>query len=289
MDKQLRNYLLWAFGLAWAVQGLASWFFLRGEVQVYQLVLMLAMFAPLLAALFSRIPLRELGWKPQLRKNRRWLLAAWFGPAVLTALGAALFYALFPASFGGLAATEAVLGEEALAQLAEKGLTIPAYVAITLVSGLVAAPLINVIPSLGEEVGWRGVLYPQLKQRFGTAKGRVLGGAIWGAWHWPVMVLVGYEYGTLYWGSPVSGMLLFCLMCVGLGTLLDFVYEKSGCIWLPALGHGAYNAAASMPLLFTAPGWSTPLLGPLPIGLLAGLPILLLAAALLGKGNTAAD
>ena len=280
-DKTLRTYLLWAFGLAWPVQGLASWFFLRGEAQVYQLVLMLSMFAPLLAALYSRIPLKELGWKPRFKQNWRWLLAAWFGPAALTVLGTALYYVLFPASFGGLAATEAVLGEEALAQLADEGLTVPAYVAIALVSSLVTAPLINVIPSLGEEAGWRGVLYPLLKARFGTAKGRVLGGAIWGAWHWPVMLLVGYEYGTLYWGSPVSGMLLFCLICVGLGALLDFVYEKSGCIWLPALAHGAFNAVSGMPLLFTDAAAIRPLLGPLPNGLLAGLPMLVLAALVL--------
>lgn len=280
-DKTLRTYLLWAFGLAWPIQGLASWFFLRGEAQVYQLVLMLSMFAPLLAALYSRAALKELGWKPRFKQNWRWLLAAWFGPAALTVLGTALYYVLFPASFGGLAATEAVLGEEALAQLAEKGLTVPAYVAIALVSSLVTAPLINVIPSLGEEAGWRGVLYPLLKARFGTAKGRVLGGAIWGAWHWPVMLLVGYEYGTLYWGSPVSGMLLFCLICVGLGALLDFVYEKSGCIWLPALAHGAFNAVSGMPLLFTDAAAIRPLLGPLPNGLLAGLPMLVLAALVL--------
>ena len=285
-DNRLRRYLLWAFGLAWPIQCLAAWFFLRGERQAYQLVLMLSMFAPLAAALLTRIPLKELGWKPRFRQNWKWLLAAWFGPAALTALGMVLYYVLFPASFGGLAATEAVLGEEALAQLAEKGLTLPAYIAIGLVSSLITAPLINVIPSLGEELGWRGALYPMLKARLGTVKGRVLGGAIWGAWHWPVMLLVGYEYGTLYWGSPVSGMLLFCLICVGLGTLFDFVYEKSRCIWLPALAHGAFNAIAAFPVLLTAPDWSgSPLLGPLPNGLLAGLPFLLLAAFLLPRGG----
>ena len=36
--------------------------------------------------------------------------------------------------------------------------------------------------ALGEEVGWRGALYPYLKKKFGDTKGRIVGGAIWGAW-----------------------------------------------------------------------------------------------------------
>ncbi len=285
-DNRLRRYLLWAFGLAWPIQCLAAWFYKQGNLTAYPLTLTVSMFAPLAAALLARVPVRDMGWKPRFRQNWKWLLAAWFCPALLCSLGAALYFAVFPGSFGGLAAAEAQLGEAALEQLKAQGLTVPAYLAVTLVSVVTYAPLINVIPSLGEELGWRGAMYPMLKERFGTARGRVLGGAIWGAWHWPVMLLVGYEYGTLYWGSPVSGMLLFCLICVGLGTLFDFVYEKSGCIWLPALAHGAFNAIAAFPVLLTAPDWSgSPLLGPLPNGLLAGLPFLLLAARLLPRGG----
>ena len=285
-DNRLRRYLLWAFGLAWPIQCLATWFFLRGERQVYQLVLMLSMFAPLAAALLARVPVRDMGWKPRFRQNWKWLLAAWFCPALLCSLGAALYFAVFPGSFAGFKGTEAALGEAGLRQLAAQGLTVPVYFAVTLGSAVSAAPVVNVLPSLGEELGWRGVMYPLLKERFGTARGRVLGGAIWGAWHWPIMLLAGYEYGFGYWGAPVSGMLLFCLICVGLGTLFDFVYERSRCIWLPALAHGAFNAFAAIPVLLTAPDWSgSPLLGPLPVGILAALPFLLLAAFLLLRGG----
>lgn len=285
-NNPLRRFLLFAFGLAWPIQGLAAWFFKQGNLMAYSLTLMASMFAPLAAAALARCPLRELGWRPRFKQNWRWIAAAWLCPSLLCALGAALYFALFPASFAGFKGTEAVLGEAGLAQLAAQGVTVPAYLAITVSSAVIAAPVVNILPSLGEEVGWRGVLYPMLKERFGVEKGRILGGAIWGAWHWPIMVLAGFEYGFGYWGAPVSGMLLFCLICVGIGTLFDLVYEKSGCIWLPALAHGAFNAFASSALLLTAPGWSgSPLLGPLPVGLIAALPTLVLAALLLPRGG----
>ena len=79
-------------------------------------------------------------------------------------------------------------------------------------------------------------MYPILKERFGKAKGRIIGGIIWGVWHWPIMILVGYEYGTSYWGYPVTGPLLFCVITTAMGILLDYYYEKANSIWVPALG-----------------------------------------------------
>ena len=141
------------------------------------------------------------------------------------------------------------------------------------------APLINTVVALGEELGWRGFLYPQLNARFGRKTSRLLGGVIWGAWHWPLIWLTGYEYGAAYFGFPVVGMLLFCFITVGLGILHDRLYEISGSIWVPALFHGAINAAATLPaaICLTDTG-SARLLGPAPNGLLAGLPFLIAAA-----------
>ena len=76
-------------------------------------------------------------------------------------------------------------------------------------------------------------MLPRLKERFGLVRGLLLGGVIWGAWHWPVMVLAGYEYGLHYRGAPVLGMLLFCLFTTALGILLDALYVKTGSLGRP--------------------------------------------------------
>ncbi len=260
-------------------------------MQYFQLVLAVSMYAPFAAVLLARIPLRGMGWKPALRGKVKYLLAAWFGAAVLALLGGALYYLLFPAqldlSAGGYFAS---LGEQGVPQAELERIGTKTLLLVQIASSLIYAPFLNMLFAVGEEAGWRGALYPMLKERAGAAKGRLLGGLIWGVWHWPVMILAGYNYGTEYWGAPVTGPLLFCFVTFCLGVLFDWLYEKTRCIWIPALAHGAYNAVAGMPILFLAAGAApSSLLGPTLGGLIAGLPFFVLAALLVQKsGETAA-
>lgn len=294
MKQETKNrliaYLLYAFGIAWVLQLAAGLLYRRGNLAFYSPILAVSMFAPMLAVLLSKGKLKGMGWKPRLKGNIRWILAAWFLPALLGTLGAALYYLLVPAaldtSFGTL---YAALGEAGVAQLEASGLSVPLYGAISCVAALSYAPWLNMFFAVGEEAGWRGAMYPLLKERFGKAKGRLLGGVIWGVWHWPIMLLSGYEYGMVYWGAPVTGPLLFCLIATVMGIVLDYLYEKTGCIWVPALCHGAINAFAGVPTLLLNPAYGNwLLLGPLMIGLVGGLPMILLAAWLCPRGSAAA-
>ena len=285
-NKQTSTYLLWAFLLAWALQAVAIGFAWNGRVQAFRLVLAVSMFAPFAAVLLAKAP-RDMGWRLKLRGKGKWVLAAWFGFAVLAALGAGLYYLLFPAALdlsGGFLAAQ--LGEEGMRQMEAQGLTLKTLMLIQLAEALSYAPLINTFAALGEEVGWRGFLYPRLKERFGAAKGRLLGGLLWGVWHWPVMIFAGYNYGTAYWGAPVLGPLLFCVVCTAIGVLIDYLYEKTECIWIPALAHGAFNAVSGLGVLLLDPAYiGHTTLGPAPIGLIGGLPMFLLAALLIGKSG----
>ena len=251
------------------------------------LALMLTMYAPFAAVLLAKGPLKDMGWHLRLRGKGKWILAAWFGSALLAALGAALYYLLFPAALDlSGAMLSAQLGEAGLQQMEAQGLSMKALLLIQLAQALSYAPLVNTFFALGEEVGWRGFLYPRLKERFGVAKGRLLGGLIWGVWHWPVMILAGYNYGTQYWGAPVLGPLVFCLGTVALGVLFDLLYEKTDCIWIPALAHGAFNAAGGLGMLVLNPAFADrTTLGPAPIGLIAGLPLFALGFLLIGKSG----
>ena len=277
--KQVIRYLLWTFAAAYLVQFLSASLYNRNR-QAGQLVLAAMMFVPTLGVFLSGAGFSGMGWRPRIRKNIRVILAAWFGPLILTAAGALIYFLLFPRHFdlsGGYLTVLA--GEEALEQMKAQGLSYPLYVMVNVIGSITYAPLINMFVALGEEIGWRGFLYPQLKARFGRKTGRLLGGVIWGAWHWPLIWLTGYEYGAAYFGFPVVGMLLFCFITVGWGILHDRLYEKSCSIWVPALFHGAINAAATLPAaVCLADTGSARLLGPAPNGLLAGLPFLIAAA-----------
>ena len=63
-----------------------------------------------------------------------------------------------------------------------------------------------------------------------------------------------------------------------MGILFDFLYEKTNCIWVPTLCHGAINAFAGVPTLFLNPAYADKLLlGPLMIGVISGLLLMLTA------------
>jgi len=290
--KQVVRYLLWTFVIAYIIQFLSALLYSLNRM-AGQLVLAAMMFVPTLGVFLSGAGFSGMGWKPQIRKNIRVILAAWFGPLILTAAGALIYFLLFPRHFdlsGGY--LKVLAGEDALEQMKAQGLSYPLYIMVNVISSITYAPLINMFAALGEEIGWRGFLYPQLEAGFGRRKGWLLGGFIWGAWHWPLIWLIGYEYGAAagnpagYAGFPLSGMLIFAVFAAGLGILHGWLYEKSGTIWVPSLLHGAFNGAAALPLtLCLANTGSFRLLGPAPNGLLSGLPILVIAAYVLLRGE----
>ena len=294
--KQVIRYLLWTFGIAYIIQIAAAIVYLHVNLTIGQLIIAAMMFVPMLSVRLSGAKLKDMGWNPRIKRNVKPFLLAWLSPLIFTVIGAGLYFLVFPShlDLSGQYVISAA-GEDALKQMEAQGLTYPVMILISVLSSLFYGPFINALFALGEETGWRGFLFPQLKARFGRRKGRLLGGFIWGAWHWPLIWLIGYEYGAAtgnqsgYFGFPFSGMLLFSVITIGWGILHDWLYEKSGTIWAPALFHGAINATAALPLMIcTADTGSARLLGPAPVGILAGLPFLAVAAVLLWreKGDT---
>ncbi len=271
------TYLVIAFLGAWILQILAS---MMGGA-AFQLILSVSMFVPLLGVLVAKKGLSYeksgVHWGLHIKKNWKMLLFAWFVPAVLSALGAALYFLVFrdqfDPSFGYLKST----GAEAA------GLPIGVLVATSIASSLIYAPIINAFFAVGEEVGWRGYLTPTLQKKFGKKPGLLIAGVIWGVWHAPVICLAGYEYGTGYWGAPVTGVLLFCVITIAMGILLSYLYDKTQSIWIPAICHGSINGMAGIPMLFTDGTSTNMLLGPAINGLIAGIPLFILAIYLFRK------
>ena len=273
-------YFLFAFGLAWLCQVYASLLLIRdGNAAAYQALLAVSMFCPLAAVLLvCKVFLHQptgIGWKPK-GKKRFWL-AAWFGPAMFTVLAAVLYFAVFPSrlDLSGSWLATAYGGGMGAATLQKLGVSSAGYILQTGLAAVTLGPAVNMFFAAGEEAGWRGFMMPRLKERFGLLSGRLLGGIVWGVWHWPIMLLVGYEYGTNYLGAPVLGLVVWCVVCFALNTLLDWLYENTGCIWVPAIAHGAFNAIASLFTVLTYPADAYyNVLGPTPIGLIGMLPML---------------
>lgn len=273
--KQFTIYMIFAFGLAWIMQVVASIFANNGNQTAYSLILQITMYMPFLGVLVAGIKLRGMGWIPHLKGKIRYIFFALWIPALLSILGGVLFFVIFPYTFDSEFQTLNNLLEEAGAL--EQGITVQIYILSTTVMAVTFVPFINMFLGLGEEVGWRGVMYPYLKQKLGVNKGRIIGGLIWGAWHWPIMILAGYEYGKDYIGSPFLGLIVFCIATVMMGILYDYVYDKTNTIWLPSLIHGATNALTIFAYL-TKPEYSNMMiLGPAYIGIISMIPMIVLA------------
>lgn len=283
--KQFIIYMAVTFGLSWILQIIASKYAQGGNRPVFTTLLSAAMFTPLLGTLAAGIPLKGMGFIPRFKDRAIYIFFSLWMPALLSVLGGLLFFVLFPAAFDAEFRTlqGALDSADAIQTLENQGISIPMYLTISIIQALTIAPFINMIPSLGEEVGWRGALYPFLKEQLGVTRGRIAGGTIWGIWHWPVIILAGYEYGTDYIGSPILGPLVFCLFRIAGGILLDFVYEKSETIWLPALMHGAVNAFSIFAYLLKPEYANLSILGPSYIGLISMIPVVILAAVVCRK------
>lgn len=287
--KRIFIFLALAFGISWATGliiylngGLANSpvFTIAGGQFSLALVLMATfyMFGPALANILTRVVTREgkqnLLLKPNFDQGR-WVhyLAAWVLPGILTIIGMVLFFLIFSGNFDANLST---LRQQL--ELAGAGDMNPWFiVAVQTLQAILIAPLLNAIPTFGEEFGWRGYLQPKLMP-LGGRKAILLTGIIWGVWHWPV-ILMGYNFGTEYFGAPFLGTLMMVWFTIVVGALLGWVTIKADSVWPAVIGHGALNGIAALSMLFLT-GEPSTLLGPTPVGIIGGSGFTIIAVIL---------
>jgi membrane protease YdiL (CAAX protease family) len=103
--------------------------------------------------------------------------------------------------------------------------------------------ILGIILGFGEEYGWRGYLQSELF-KLGRVRGVLLMGVIWGAWHWPI-VLMGHAYPD----HPLLGMALFPLYTTCLAIVLGYAVLKSGSVLLAAFLHALNNTVLQVILI----------------------------------------
>ena len=186
----------------------------------------------------------------------RWWLLAWLGPTTLTlvTLGISL---LLPGhelatdlkSIVDVLASELPADERQTVQDSLEDLPVPLFW-LQLIQGLTVGGLVTMLFALGEEIGWRGFLDREASCRgWGFWKGSLAIGALWGLWHWPV-IIQGHNYPD----HPVLGVLLMVLFCMGLAPLFTFVTRMGGSVFAAALAHGTLNATAMLPHMVVGGG-----------------------------------
>ena len=294
--------LTWAYEIGLAIPA-ASGAISGVPVAAAQLLVAGAMLFPAIGVALTRLVTRE-GFGGSMvrpvRFRRTWpfWLLGWFGPQVLVAIGAVLWFALNPGDFSvteSLYATQVDASMQVVSPDFDTASTMSLLIAVQLATGLFLAPALNVVTCFGEEWGWRGYMMPKLIARLGMGKALLAGGAIWGLWHLPLTV-AGHNYGLGYPGWPVLGVFAMCCFCTATGVFLTYVTQRSGSCLPAVFAHGALNGFASAGVLFSVSGGDA-FLGPAPTGLIGGAAFIVAAAVLafalvkrpgLGRGAEAA-
>lgn len=97
-----------------------------------------------------------------------------------------------------------------------------------------------VVNGYGEEVGWRGYLWPLLRRRHGAAAAGALLALPWAAWHLPTFWLDTGLRGF----APL--MVPGWLVGLAAGTVvMGWLYERSGSLFVVALFHASLNMASA--------------------------------------------
>jgi membrane protease YdiL (CAAX protease family) len=246
--KALFFYLLLSFILAWIFFLLPLAFGEAGSQSrqiATTMLFSMAMWVPGISAIvvtifikreqFSSLNLNHLGPK-------RYYLWAWLLFPVLSVLTGILTL-VFGA--GQLDLEFSMIKQTALQMPGAEQVAPGLIAAGQILAAITLAPLINTLFALGEELGWRGFLLPELLP-LGQWKAVLVSGVIWGLWHAPA-IWQGLNYPSV---SPWLGILMMVVFTVLTGTILSWLYLETRSPWAPALGHGALNAVASLPMLF---------------------------------------
>jgi membrane protease YdiL (CAAX protease family) len=190
------------------------------------------MWCPALAGIvtlkLNRRPLAELGWKwPQ----ARYTSMSWYIP---------LLYATIAYTIVWSTGLGAFPNHDTMQQLVQRmGLrTSPAistvvYVLLVGSFGLVS----SLARALGEEIGWRGFLIPELFKTMGFTSTALISGVVWSCWHYPILIWGDYNAGTPTW----YGLTCFTVLVVAISFVFAWMRLKSGSLWTGAILHASHN------------------------------------------------
>jgi membrane protease YdiL (CAAX protease family) len=181
--------------------------------------------AAFLASLLTSRPLSEIGW----RLDARWILLGLVIPLGYAAVAYGAVWAL------GLGA---VPNHDFLARLQTRfggspGDAFAKFLGIQATAGL----LLSCLAGLGEEIGWRGFLVPELSRRLSFAKTSLVSGLVWSAWHYPLLLFADYNGGA----PKAWSLACFTVMVLGISFVFAASRLASGGVWPAVLLHGSHN------------------------------------------------
>lgn len=213
--KKILTYLLLAFALS------SVFYYLilgpnRGKLG--DLTVLCLMWSPGVAALATRLiyqgNLRGIGWG---WGRTRYQAASYLVPLV----GGLLVYGIaWSTGLGGF-----------------KGAVTHRPLAVSLLLLATLGFLENVVFALGEELGWRGLLVPELAKVTSFGGTAAASAAIWALYHYPLILFGDYHSAAPRWW----GILFFTLDISAFSVILAWMRLRSGSVWTGVILHASHN------------------------------------------------
>ena len=171
----------------------------------------------------------ELGWK---WPEKKYAFGSWLIPLSYAALA---YLIVWCAGLGGFPNHEFMDKLVVLMGLhASPAVSTVIYVLLVGTFGLAK----SLASSLGEEIGWRGLLVPQLFKSVGFTGTALISGVIWASWHYPLLIWGHYNGGeTPTWYS----LMCFTVMVLAISVVFAWMRLRSGSLWTGALLHASHN------------------------------------------------
>lgn len=108
---------------------------------------------------------------------------------------------------------------------------------VTATAGVLAAAAFGV----GEELGWRGFLVPELAKITSFTNVALISGSIWALWHWPLIIFAAdvtdFDKAPMWFTLPA-----FSITIVAAGIVMAWLTLRTRSIWPAVILHGSQNA-----------------------------------------------
>jgi membrane protease YdiL (CAAX protease family) len=172
---------------------------------------------------------KELGWR---WSNTRYQIWSFTTPVLYVLIAYVIIWVFGWGGFYNKDFAKQISESIGLGQLPD-GLNITLYVILIGIFGTIR----SVANALGEEIGWRGFLVPELYKTMGYTKTSLLSGLIWAVWHLPILFFADYNLGTPSWYA----MICFAILIISISFILTWFRIRSNSLWTAALLHASHN------------------------------------------------
>ncbi|HSM25912.1 MAG TPA: type II CAAX endopeptidase family protein [Anaerolineaceae bacterium] len=197
-------------------------------------LVLLLMWVPGVSGIITQLiferTLRGMGWK---LGKAKYLLIAYFLPVL---------YCLVVYGITWITGLGSVPNPEFLKEVTSTyGITNTNPAIVILIFSVVASVVGlfgSLVSATGEEIGWRGVLVPELAKVTSFSKVALISGIIWAVWHLPAILFADYNLpGIPKWYAG----LMFTIMVLGISFAFAWLRLKSGSLWTAAILHASHN------------------------------------------------